>query len=132
VSKYSENASLLGDYEERTTARVRGMLTDPQKIRRNDPGRPEVCSVFALWKFVKPSHVATVADGCRSGALGCVADKGDFAEALNAYLGPLRKRRALLAADIPHVERIIAEGTKKARTVAAETLRDVKAAMKLL
>ncbi|GAC1500775.1 MAG: tryptophan--tRNA ligase [Vulcanimicrobiaceae bacterium] len=132
MSKSYENTILIADDEARTTAKVRGMLTDPQKIRRNDPGRPEVCPVFALWKFVKPVHVAAVADGCRSGSLGCVADKADFAEALNAFLKPIRERRALLAADMPQVEKIIARGTQKARLVAAETLRDVKAAMELL
>ncbi len=132
MSKSYGNAIFLADDDAQTTAKVRGMVTDPLKIRRNDPGHPEVCPVFALWKLVKPRHVAGVEEGCRSGALGCVQDKGDLAEALNGYLRPIRERRAEIVKDLGYVENVIAEGTKKAQAVAADTLRDVKAAMKLL
>jgi tryptophanyl-tRNA synthetase len=132
MSKSYNNTILLADDEATTVQKVRSMVTDPQKVRRNDPGHPEVCPVFALWKLVKPEHVAIVETGCRSGALGCVQDKGDFAEALNEHLRPVRERRAEIVKDMAYVERVIAEGTKKAQAVAAETLRDVRAAMKLL
>jgi len=131
MSKSYRNDILLADDEATTVEKVRSMITDPQKIRRHDPGHPEICPVFALWKLVKPAHVPLVEQTCRSGALGCVQDKGDFAEALNAYLRPIRERRKVFAADIPQVERIIAEGSEKARTVAAQTLADVRRAMKL-
>jgi tryptophanyl-tRNA synthetase len=131
MSKSYNNVILLSDDEATTTEKVRGMLTDPQKIRRNDPGRPEICPVFSLWKFVKPQHTAIVERDCRSGALGCVQDKGDLAEALNEFLQPLRERRVLFAADKAYVEEIIAEGTARAREIAAKTLADVKRAMKL-
>lgn len=131
MSKSYDNTILLADDDETTRKKVRGMITDPQKVRRNDPGHPEVCPVFALWKIVKPSHVPGVEEGCRSGALGCVADKTDFAEALNAYLRPIRERRAMFAADPAQVEAILAEGTERARAVAAGTLADVRRAMRL-
>ncbi|MDQ2679947.1 MAG: tryptophan--tRNA ligase [Candidatus Eremiobacteraeota bacterium] len=131
MSKSYNNAILLADDEATTTKKVRSMLTDPQKIRRNDPGHPEVCPVFHLWKFVNPQGVDGVAVGCRAGTLGCVDDKRDLAEALNAYLRPLRERRAQYANDIAQVEAIIAEGSARAREVAAETMRDVRRAMKL-
>jgi len=132
MSKSYDNAIYLSDDEATTTAKVRSMITDPQKIRRHDPGRPEICPVFALWKLVKPLHVPEVDRHCRSGALGCVQDKGDFAEALNAFLAPIRARRAEYAADMPQVRRIVDEGTARAREVAAETLNDVKRAMNLI
>ena len=132
MSKSYNNTILLADDEAVTTQKVRSMITDPQKIRRNDPGHPEVCPVFALWKMVKPQHVPLVEQDCRSGALGCVQDKSDFAQALNEYLRQIRERRALYAADIAQVERIVDEGTAKAREVAVETLTDVRRAMKLL
>ncbi|MDP9017415.1 MAG: tryptophan--tRNA ligase [Candidatus Eremiobacteraeota bacterium] len=132
MSKSYNNAILLADDADTTAKKVRSMVTDPAKVRRNDPGHPEVCPVYALWKFVKPMHVDAVAQGCRTGALGCVQDKGDFTEALNAYLQPIRQRRAEIEKDLGYVERIIAEGTAKAQDVAAQTLRDVKSAMKLL
>ena len=132
MSKSYNNTILLADDEETTTKKIRAMITDPQKIRRNDPGRPEVCSVFALWKLVKPQHVPLVERDCRSGALGCVQDKGDLAEALNAYLRPIRERRAAYAADPSQIEAIIAQGTARAREVAIETMADVRVAMRLV
>ncbi len=132
MSKSYDNVILLSDDEATTTEKVRRMVTDPLKVRRNDPGRPEICPVFALWKFVKPQHVGIVERDCRSGALGCVQDKSDLAEALNEFLRPLRERRALFAADTSQVERIIADGTARACELATETLRDVKRAMKLI
>lgn len=132
MSKSYNNAILLADDDQTTTKKVLSMITDPQKIRRNDPGHPEVCPVFALWKIVKPQHVPLVDRDCRSGALGCVQDKNDFAQALNAYLAPIRERRKIYESDIAQVERIINEGTERAREVAIETLNDVKRAMRLL
>jgi tryptophanyl-tRNA synthetase len=88
--------------------------------------------VFALWKVVKPQHVPLVEKDCRSGALGCVQDKTDFAQALNEYLRKIRERRAMYAADVTQVERIIEDGTARAREIAIETLTDVRRAMKLL
>jgi tryptophanyl-tRNA synthetase len=132
MSKSYNNTILLADDEETTTKKVRSMVTDPQKVRRNDPGNPDVCSVFALWKLVKPQHVPLVDRDCRTGALGCVQDKGDLAEALNAHLKPIRERRAMYSADIAQVERIIKEGTMRAREVAAQTMTGVRRAMRLL
>lgn len=131
MSKSYGNAILLSDDDETTTKKVRGYFTDPLKLRRNDPGRPEVCPVFALWNAVNPLRADGVAEGCRSGALGCVSDKGAFAEALNEYLRPVRERRKTFAADVAQVERIVTDGTARAREVAAETMRDVRRAMKL-
>lgn len=130
MSKSYDNAILISDDEETTTKRVRSMVTDPLKLRRGDPGRPEVCPVFSLWRFVNPLKLDGIAAECRSGALGCVADKGDFAEQLNAYLRPVRERYRTYMQDPGEVERIIDEGTHRTREIAADVLGDVKRAMK--
>ncbi|MDP9025786.1 MAG: tryptophan--tRNA ligase [Candidatus Eremiobacteraeota bacterium] len=132
MSKSYDNAILLADDDATTTQKIRSMVTDPQKIRRGDPGRPEVCPVFALWKVANPLKVDGIAAECRSGALGCVADKSDFAERLNAYLRPVRERLTLYRGDMGEVERIVADGTARTRDVAAGVLTDVKRAMRLL
>ena len=132
MSKSYDNAIFIADDEETTTRKVRGMLTDPQKIRRGDPGRPEICPLFTLWHFVNPARVDGVAAECRSGALGCVQDKNDFAQQLNAYLRPVRERYAHYRSDPALVERIVAAGTARAREIAAGVLRDVKRAMRLI
>jgi len=131
MSKSYANTILISDDEETTTRKVRAMVTDPEKVRRGDPGRPEICPLFALWRFVNPLKLDGVAAECRSGALGCVQDKGDFAEQLNAYLRPVRERYAAYAGDPARVERVIAEGTARAREIAAGVLADVKRAMLL-
>jgi tryptophanyl-tRNA synthetase len=131
MSKSYDNAILISDDEETTTKKVRSMVTDPLKIRRGDPGRPEICPVFALWRFVNPLKVDGIAAECRSGALGCVQDKNDFAEELNLYLRPVRERYAMYRDDPSLVERIIDEGTARTREIASRVLSDVKHAMKL-
>lgn len=131
MSKSYGNAIWIADDEETTVKKVRSMITDPLKVRRGDPGRPEICPVFALWKLVAPARVDDIAAQCRSGALGCVADKNDFAERLNEYLRPVRERYAAVRSDPALVQRVIAQGTERARSIAAGVLADVKAAMRL-
>ena len=131
MSKSYNNAILIADDEETTTQKVRSMLTDPLKVRRGDPGRPEICPLFALWRFVNPLRLDAVAQACRSGALGCVQDKTEFAEALNAYLRPVRERYAQYRGDPALVRKIIADGTARTRAIAADTLAGVRRAMKL-
>lgn len=131
MSKSYDNAIFIGDNEETTAKKVQAMVTDPLKVRRGDPGRPEICPVFGLWRFVNPLKLDGIAEECRSGALGCVQDKRQFAEELNAYLRPVRERYQIYRDDPALVERIVAEGTKRAREIAAGVLADVKLAMRL-
>ncbi len=129
MSKSYGNALELADDAAVTTKKIRAMITDPLKVRRHDPGRPEVCPVFALHGIVNAARVPAIAEGCRSGALGCVDCKGELAEHTNAFLAPVRERRARIeAADVTS---ILARGAERARAVAAETLADVKAAMQV-
>jgi tryptophanyl-tRNA synthetase len=132
MSKSYDNAIFVADDEETTVKKVRSMVTDPLKVRRGDPGRPEICPVFALWRFVNPLRLDGIAEACRSGALGCVQDKSEFAEQLNEYLRPVRQRYTAYCSDPGFVKRIIEEGTARTREIAADTLRDVKRAMRLI
>jgi tryptophanyl-tRNA synthetase len=129
MSKSYGNTIDLADDDQTTTKKIRAMLTDPQKVRKNDPGRPEICPVFALHKLGNEPRVPWIEENCRSGALGCVQCKGELAENLNGSLAPIRERRARIRDD--DVEQILDEGSKKARSVAAETLRAAKQAMKV-
>jgi tryptophanyl-tRNA synthetase len=129
MSKSYGNTIDIADDAGATTKKVRAMLTDPLKVRRNDPGRPEICPVFALHHLSNAARVPAIEEACRSGALGCVACKSELAETMNAWLAPVRARRA--AFDRERVAEIIEAGTEKARIVAQATLRDVRRAMKL-
>ena len=129
MSKSYGNTIDIADDDATTTKKVRAMLTDPLKVRRHDPGRPEICPVFALHGIVNAPRVPAIGDECRSGTLGCVDCKSECAAALGAFLAPVRERRA--AIDPAGVDAILARGGERARDVAAATLRDVKAAMQL-
>ena len=129
MSKSYGNAVELADDAATTTKKIRSMVTDPLKVRRHDPGRPEVCPVFALHGVVNAARVPVIADECRSGALGCVDCKGELAERLNAYLVPVRERRAAL--DTRDIDAILSAGAERARSIAGETLAEVKNAMRV-
>jgi tryptophanyl-tRNA synthetase len=129
MSKSYGNTIDIADDAATTTKKVRAMVTDPLKIRRHDPGRPEVCPVFALQRLTNAERVPWIEENCRSGALGCVDCKSELAERVNEYLAPMRERRAAL--DEAAVGAILAAGAEKARAVARGTLADVRAAMRL-
>ena len=105
------------------------MLTDPLKVRRNDPGRPEICPVFSLHNVVNAERVAKIEATCRSGELGCVDCKLELAARLNSVIGPVRERRANI--DPASIPAILADGAERAREIAAPTLASVKSAMKI-
>jgi tryptophanyl-tRNA synthetase len=130
MSKSYHNTIDLADDEDATTKKIRSAVTDPQKIRRNDPGNPDICPVFALQRLCNAERTAAIAADCRSGALGCVACKGELAETMNAWLRPVRARRASF--DRATIARIVADGTERARVVAGATLADVKRALRLI
>jgi tryptophanyl-tRNA synthetase len=129
MSKSYGNAIDLADDEATTTKKVRSMITDPEKVRKGDPGRPEICPVFTLQRLANATRAPEIDAACRSGALGCVACKTELAEHLNGMLRPLRERRAEV--DRATVASIVEDGSARAREVAAATVADVKRALKL-
>jgi len=131
MSKSLNNTIGLSEDAETVTKKVRMMVTDPQKIRNGDPGRPEICPVFGLHKLVRKAQGADVEAGCRSGALGCVDCKTLLAGNLNASLEPLRERRRAYEKDASAVRDVLAEGDRRAAAAAEATLQDVRAAMNM-
>ncbi|MBC5811251.1 MAG: tryptophan--tRNA ligase [Candidatus Eremiobacteraeota bacterium] len=129
MSKSYGNTIDIADDDATTAKKVRSMVTDPLKVRRGDPGRPEICPVWALHRIVNAERVPWVEEGCRSGALGCVDCKSELAVKLNAFMAPVRERRASL--DARAVAAILECGAQKARAVASGTLAAVKRAMHL-
>jgi tryptophanyl-tRNA synthetase len=131
MSKSLGNTILLCEPAETLGKKVHSMITDPQKIRKNDPGRPEICTVFAYHQKFNPSECPEIERRCRSGELGCVEDKKNLTKKLDTFLGPFRDRRAELEADPERVKDFVADGDRRARAVAQETMRHVREAMKL-
>jgi len=131
MSKSYGNAIYLSDTAEQTAKKLRGMFTDPEKLRKGDPGRPEVCPVFALQEFYNKSETGWICENCKSGALGCVDCKKKLTEALNASLAPVRERRQTFADDPAQIEKILEDGAAKARETAEQTMKKVRKVMKL-
>jgi tryptophanyl-tRNA synthetase len=132
MSKSYNNAIYIADTPQEIRQKVSQMFTDPQKIRKNDPGNPDICNVFAFHRvFSSSSTVERVNMECRQGILGCVRDKQDLGETLVAYLAPIHEKRSFYLQNINRVNEIIADGCGRARKVAVQTMNEVRAAMKL-
>ncbi|GIV16718.1 MAG: tryptophan--tRNA ligase [Armatimonadota bacterium] len=131
MSKSYNNAIYLSDDAQTVTQKVKQAYTDPLKIRKNDPGHPEGCVVFALHQIYSKQEVATIESECRAGQRGCVDCKMQLADNLNSALDPLRHRRQELLAKAGELERILKEGAEKARAVASETMKEVRKVMHL-
>jgi tryptophanyl-tRNA synthetase len=131
MSKSYDNGILLADSEAQTLAKVKTMFTDPAKIHKNDPGHPEICPVFFFQETFNASNAADIAHRCRTGTLGCVEDKADMAKHLNAALAPLRERRRMIEAKPNLIDEVFEDGNARARTVAQQTLAEVKDAIGL-
>jgi len=131
MSKSSGNTILLSDSPEEIAAKLKKAVTDPLKVRKGDPGRPEVCLVFTYHQKFNPGETETVAAGCRSGSLGCVDCKLSAGRRISDYLAPIREKRAYLEAHPNEVEDALHEGERKAKTLAAATMREVHEAMRL-
>ncbi len=130
MSKSYGNAINLSDSPDTIRDKCKQMFTDPLRIMRKDPGRPEACNLYEFHKLVSPADVQErVAHQCRAAEIGCVDDKKLLAQILIDYLEPMRKRRAELDRDT--VFDILVEGSKKARERAEETMERVRSAMSL-
>lgn len=131
MSKSLGNTIFLSDSPEDIFNSVKKAVTDTQKLRKNDPGRPEVCTVFTYHEKFNPAETENIAADCRSGGLGCVDCKKRCATAIASFFEPIRERRAPLAENPEKVREILLDGEAKARKVAEETMRQVHEAMKL-
>jgi tryptophanyl-tRNA synthetase len=132
MSKSYNNAVYLSDPEPELRRKVLTMVTDPARVRRTDPGNPDICPVFSLHKaFSTPSTIATVDAECRRAGIGCIDCKNFLLEHLKPVLSPLRERREALAAHPKQVQEILDSGAGKARQVAAATLEEVRDAVRL-
>lgn len=126
MSKSLGNTIELGDSPERIQEKIKPAFTDPQRLRRSDPGRPEVCLIYTYWSKFAPERCAEIYEGCTSAKLGCVDCKKMVAAAIADHLAPLREKRHALESRAGAVEEIVADGNSRARAAAAETMRLVR------
>ena len=132
MSKSLNNHIELASTPDETRARVMQMVTDPQRMRRSDPGNPDICNVFSLHKvFSSPEEVAMIDTECRRAGIGCVDCKQRFATNLNLSLEPFRDKRVALSDKPERVWEILDDGRQRASQIAQQTIRDVKDAIGL-
>lgn len=130
MSKSLNNHIELAATPEETEKRVMQMVTDPQRIKRTDPGNPDICNVFTLHKvFSSSDEVEGINRDCRVAEIGCVDCKRKLAANLNKHLEPFRAKRAELEKDPDSVRDILLDGAKRARVIASETMEEVRAAI---
>jgi tryptophanyl-tRNA synthetase len=130
MAKSYGNAIWLSDPPDEIRAKTRNMMTDPQRVRRTDPGRPEICPVFAWHKlFSPPDTVAEIDTECRTAAIGCVQCKGKMADNLIKWIEPVQAKRKEFEAKPQQVWDILDNGSAKAREVAETTMKRVRNAI---
>jgi len=130
MSKSYGNTILLTDPELVLRQKLKTMVTDPARVRRSDPGNPDVCPVGDLHKiFSSKETMAKVNDGCRSAGIGCIECKGWAADALVQLLSPMQERRRKYEEKPREAWDILEDGAAKARKVATETMGEVREAM---
>ena len=131
MSKSYNNTIALKDRGDVLRKKVMSMITDPARIKKDDPGHPEVCSVFSYHKIFNESEVESIECDCRAGTIGCVACKKNLYGKLAKAMEPIHARRDEIDADPGMVRDILDRGTKNARTIVESTMTDVRRAMKI-
>ena len=132
MGKSLGNAIYLADSEEEITKKVMSAITDPNRIKKDDLGNPDICMVAYYHKlFSTKEEVKEVCKECREGKRGCVQCKKQLAKNIAEELKPIREKRAYYELHPEEVDKILLEGTLKAQKVAKETMKKVKKAMKL-
>ncbi len=131
MSKSYNNTILISEDSESLRKKVMSSYTDPQKIRKNDPGHPENCPIFSYHRIFNRNEIAEIEERCRKGELGCVECKRIAAQKINEYLEPLREKRKEFEKERHIVIDILQEGAKMARDEAQKTMEIVREKMRL-
>ena len=131
MSKSLDNHIDLAATDEETRQRVGTAFTDPERIRRNMPGRPSICNVYSLHETFNPGDVDTVYEECTMAKRGCVDCKRHLADGINRYLGPMREKRREYEARPDYVTEVLDAGAKRAEVIARETIAEVTQKMGL-
>lgn len=129
MGKSTGNAIFLSDSTEEIKRKVGTAVTDPARIRASDAGHPEICSVFQYHTAFNRLEVPEIENTCRQGAVACTACKQNLSSKLNAFLAPIREKRAYFEARPSFLKSSVQEGNKRAGREAQETMRRVREAM---
>ncbi|KPK41258.1 MAG: tryptophan--tRNA ligase [Omnitrophica WOR_2 bacterium SM23_29] len=131
MSKSYGNTIALSDSRDVIKEKVMSMVTDPARIKKQDPGHPEVCNVYSYYEVFFSDFSQTLARECKGAKIGCVEDKTRLADYIIEMLRPIQERRKKLLKDEKRLDSILSKGAKRARDVAQRTLNEVKKAVGL-
>ncbi len=131
MSKSYGNTIALSDSPEEIRKKAGTMITDPARIRKDDPGHPEVCSVYAFHKVFNDSEVDEIEEQCRGGKIGCVQCKRNLADKMVEYMTPIYERRQSILQKPQMIREIIQNGNENASKIAQRTIEGVRRAMKI-
>lgn len=131
MGKSLGNAIYLKDNTKTITEKIMGAVTDPSKIKKDDPANPEVCMVYYYHTLLKNPNLETVCSECTKGQRGCVGCKKELIDVMEKFLEPIREKRSYYEGHIEEVDQVLIEGTKKAREKAEEVLNRVKKSVKI-
>ena len=132
MGKSLGNAIFLVDDDETISKKIMSAVTDPQKIKKDDKANPDVCMVYYYHKLVNSKdNLETICSECKSGSRGCVQCKKELIEKMKEFLEPIREKRKYYDENPELVDKILKEGTEKAREKAKETMKKVREAMKI-
>ncbi len=132
MSKSYDNGIYLNDAPDVIEKKVKGMLSDTERVRKSDPGHPENCTVCGYQTIFNAAKAAELHEGCRSATIGCFDNKRELAAALNEMLEPMRERRAYYEARPDEVIAIIEAGNKRAREEAQKTMAVLRERLSLV
>lgn len=132
MGKSLGNAIYLVDDEETISKKVMGAVTDPNKIKKDEPADPDVCMVYYYHKLVNnDDNVKKICSECKNGSRGCVQCKRELIAAMNEFLKPIKEKRKYYDEHPEVVDKILKEGTEAAKTKAEEQMKKVRKAMKI-
>lgn len=131
MGKSLGNALYLNDDTETVTKKIMNAVTDPDKIKKDDKANPEICMVYYYHKLIENPNIETVCAECKNGTRGCVACKRELITRMEEFLNPIREKRKYYNEHPEEVQRILDEGTSAAKEKAENTMKQVKASMKI-
>ncbi|MDR2709600.1 MAG: tryptophan--tRNA ligase [Elusimicrobiota bacterium] len=130
MSKSYGNSIFLAEDPESLKKKVQNMFTDPLKIKKDDPGHPDGCVVFAFYEIFNPQKALEKKEICENGKMGCAACKKEVLQYLEEFINPIARRRKELIKDKGFLEKVLEEGNEKARQAADKTMREIREALK--
>ena len=126
MSKSFDNYIALSDSPDVICKKVARMITDPARQKKTDPGHPDICNVFSYYNVFGSGLTDKIHKDCTSASIGCTDDKGRLADILIEHLKGIQTKRKKLLQDKAELNKILADGTERARSIASKTLAEVK------